>query len=186
MLTHQRKLLLCALSRNNPEAALSIVQGMSPNSWKEPMTAYLAFKVAIRIDDRDLAERCLQTVSSMPDYINYLGACIAESQHAGDVYCTVAALRKLQEKYEYNDPNPIHLPALFRSTIRLLNMLVEKEAEKDEFIEELCNVFDAGKRIADSRELEANYDSGSGTREQANGVGHQESLYCRRNRMVWA
>ncbi|KAK0652121.1 meiosis protein SPO22/ZIP4 like-domain-containing protein [Cercophora newfieldiana] len=132
------------LERNSSEAALSIVQGMSENSWKDPMTAYLAFKVAIRIDDRVLAERCLETVSSMPDHINYLGACIAESQQAGDVYCTLAALRKLQEKYEYKDPNPIHLPALFRCTVRLLNMLVEKQdAEQDRFIDELCNVFDA-------------------------------------------
>jgi hypothetical protein len=140
-----RKLLLCALSRNRTEAAFSIVQGMSPNSWKEPMTAYLAFKVAIRLDNRILAERCIETIGAMPDHVDYLGACIAECQHLGDVYCTVAALRKLQDKYEYKDPNPIHLPALFRCTIRLLSMLVERpDPEKNQFVSELCDVFDAG------------------------------------------
>jgi len=120
---------------------------MSQNSWKEPMTAYLTFKVAIRIDDRVLAERCLEIISSLPDHIDYLGACIAESHKAGDVYFTVATLRKLQEHYEYKDPNPIHLPALFRCTIRLLGMLVNKpDADKHQYVHELCQVFDAGER----------------------------------------
>ncbi|KAK0626986.1 meiosis protein SPO22/ZIP4 like-domain-containing protein [Immersiella caudata] len=140
----ERKLLLCALSRNKIEAALLIVQGMSPNSWKEPMTAYLAFKVAIRVDDRVLAERCIEAIGTMPDHVDYLGACIAECQQFGEVYCTITALRKLQDNYEYKDLNPVHLPALFRCTIRLLNKLVETpDSDKNQFISELCDVFDA-------------------------------------------
>lgn len=144
-LTAARKLLMCALARNNVDAAASIIHNMSPQNRKEPMTAYLAFKVAIRIQDRDLAEECLEIVFQAPDHVDYLGACIAESQKAGDIICAIAALKKLQEKYEYKEPNPIHLPALFRCTIRLLNLLAEKPAvDPDTIVNDLCEAFEAG------------------------------------------
>ncbi|KAK0706965.1 meiosis protein SPO22/ZIP4 like-domain-containing protein [Lasiosphaeria miniovina] len=85
--------------------------------WK--LRSYLAFKVAIRIEDRVLAEQCLRTVSAAPGHIDYLGACIAESQKVGDIFCAITALKKLHEKYEYKEPNPIHLPALFRFVLAL-------------------------------------------------------------------
>ena len=110
------------------------------------MTAYLAFKVAIRCEDRVLAEQCIHTIGQAPDHVDFLGACIAESHKKGDIFCAIAALKKLQESYEYKDPNPIHLPALFRCLIRLLNILVEKPDERQEdFINDLCRQFDIGK-----------------------------------------
>ena len=131
------------------DGALSIVQNMSKLNWDdEPMTAYLAFKVAIRIGDRDLAERCLEAVSKTTDHIDYLGACIAESQKAEDIYCAISGLRKLHGKYEHQAPNKIHLPALFRCAIRLLNYLLEEPGGQDrkgEIVEELCSEFDAGE-----------------------------------------
>lgn len=136
---------MCALARNSLDAAAAIIHKMSPQSWKEPMTAYLAFKVAIRVEDRAMAEKCLGTVAQAPDHVDYLGACIAESQKAGDIMCAIAALRKLQEKYEYKEPNPIHLPALFRCTIRLLTLLADRPAgDKNDLVNNLCSEFDAG------------------------------------------
>lgn len=124
---------------------------MSPQSWKEPMTAYLAFKVAIRLEDRGMAEKCLETVAQAPDHVDYLGACIAESQKAGDIMCAIAALRKLHEKYEYKELNPIHLPALFRCTIRLLNLLADRPGvDKNVMVEDLCAEFEAGECIVRS------------------------------------
>lgn len=147
-LTAERKLLLCALARNNLEAAVSIIHKMSEQSWKEPMTAYLAFKVAIRVEDRDLAEKCLETVAQAPDHVDYLGACIAESQKAGDITCAIAALRKLHEQYERSEPNLIHLPALFRCTIRLLNLLADRPGEDtNKIANDLCEEFEAGKYL---------------------------------------
>ncbi|KAK0674422.1 meiosis protein SPO22/ZIP4 like-domain-containing protein [Cercophora samala] len=126
------------------DTASRVINDMSAVSWKEPMTAYLAFKVAIRTENRVLAEKCLETVSQTPEHVDFLGACIAESQKAGDVICAIAALKKLRDRYEYKEPNPIHLPALFRCTIRLLNMLVERaDAEENGVIEDLCDMFDA-------------------------------------------
>lgn len=142
----ERKLLLFAISKNSTEDAVSIIQKMSSASWKEPMTAYLAFKVSVRTEDRDLAERCLETIALAPDHINYLGACIAESQQAGDIFCAIAALKKLKEKFEYKEPNPIHLPALFRCTIRLLNMLLNRpDSDKTQIAQDLCEEFETGK-----------------------------------------
>ncbi|KAK3314620.1 meiosis protein SPO22/ZIP4 like-domain-containing protein [Apodospora peruviana] len=142
----ERKLLLCALARNNLDAAVSIIQGMTKQNWKtEPITAYLAFKVAIRVQDHELAERCLDAVSLAPDHVDFLGACIAESQKAEDISCAIAALKKLQSKYEHKEPNPIHLPALLRCTIRLLNLLVERQdnaAEKEGIVNDLCSHFE--------------------------------------------
>ncbi|KAL1836750.1 hypothetical protein VTJ49DRAFT_4709 [Mycothermus thermophilus] len=151
----ERKLLMCALARNSLDAATAIIHKMSPQSWKEPMTAYLAFKVAIRVEDHTMAEKCLETVAQAPDHVDYLGACIAESQKAGDITCAIAALRKLQETYEYKEPNPIHLPALFRCTIRLLNLMLDKSgADKGQMVEDLCAEFEAVV-LALQREKEA-------------------------------
>jgi hypothetical protein len=139
---------MCALARNSLDAAAAIIHKMSPQSWKEPMTAYLAFKVAIRVEDRAMAEKCLETVAQAPDHVDYLGACIAESQKAGDIMCAIAALRKLQQGYEYKEPNPIHLPALFRCTIRLLTLLADRQGDDtDGLVNNLCDQFDAGTVI---------------------------------------
>lgn len=109
------------------------------------MTAYLVFKIAIRVEDRALAEKCLETVAQAPDHVDYLGACIAESQKAGDIHCAIAALKKLQERYEYEKPDLIHLPALFRCTIRLLALLADRSGTETEgIVVDLCEQFDAG------------------------------------------
>ncbi|KAL2116517.1 hypothetical protein VTJ04DRAFT_8685 [Mycothermus thermophilus] len=140
----ERKLLMCSLARNSLDAATAIIHKMSPQSRKEPMTAYLAFKVAMRVEDHAMAEKCLATIAQAPDHVDYLGACIAESQKAGDIICAIAALRKLQEKYEYKEPNPIHLPALFRCTIRLLHLMLDRAGDdKGDTVEALCTEFEA-------------------------------------------
>jgi hypothetical protein len=142
----ERKLLMCALAKNSLDAAASVIHNMSHQSWKEPMTAYLAFKVAIRLEDRTMAEKCLETVGHAPDHVDYLGACIAESQKAGDILCAISALKKLQDKFRYTEPNTIHLPALFRCTIRLLNLLSERPgADTISIVKDLCEEFEAGR-----------------------------------------
>ncbi|KAK4221468.1 meiosis protein SPO22/ZIP4 like-domain-containing protein [Podospora fimiseda] len=138
----ERKLLLCALARNNMDGAISVLQGMSASSWQEPMTAYLAFKIATRTENQELAEKCLLTISQTPDHVEFLGACIAESQKAGDITCALAALKMLLEKYEHKEPNPIHLPALFRCTIRLLNLTAARSGVEGNEAGDLCEAFE--------------------------------------------
>lgn len=151
---------MCALARNSLDSAASILHKLSPQSWKEPMTAYLAFKVAIRVEDRELAEKCLETVGQAPDNVDYLGACIAESQKAGDILCAIGALKKLQEKYEYKKPSSIHLPALFRCTIRLLTLLADRPGvETNSIVDDLCVEFEGGQYLLNCIPVPA--DSGS-------------------------
>ncbi|KAK5656256.1 hypothetical protein OQA88_5018 [Cercophora sp. LCS_1] len=139
----ERKLLLCELSRNSNDAAATVIQNMSPTSLKEPMTAYLAFKLAVRTDDRELAERCLRTIALAPDHVDYLGACIAEAHRVGDIFSAIAALKKLERNFEYKEPNSINLPALFRCTIRLLGTLIGREdVDEDKFVETMCEEFE--------------------------------------------
>lgn len=121
---------------------------MSPQSWQDPMTAYLGFKAAIRMEDRELAEKCIEVVASAPNHVDYLGACVAESQQAQDVLCAFAALKKLQAKLEYNKPSEVHIPALFRCTIRLLNFVLDRpDAERNRIIDALCAEFEAGRSM---------------------------------------
>ncbi|KAK3985786.1 meiosis protein SPO22/ZIP4 like-domain-containing protein [Cladorrhinum sp. PSN332] len=138
-------LLLCALARNNMDGAISVLQSMPDSSLQDTMTAYLAFKVATRTEDQGLAEKCLVTISQTPDHVEFLGACIAESQKAGDIPCALAALKMLQEKYEHKEPNPIHLPALFRCTIRLLNLTAARpDVQASDVVADLCETFEKG------------------------------------------
>jgi len=112
------------------------------------MTAYLGFKAAIRMEDRGLAEKCIEVIGSAPNHVDYLGACIAESQQAQDVFCALAALKKLQTSLDCNKPGDVHIPALFRCTIRLLNFVVSRpDVDRDRIIDGLCTEFEAGKSM---------------------------------------
>jgi len=164
---------------------MSVISKLCPQSWKDPMTAYLAFKVAIRTENRGLASKCLDTVGSTPDHVDYLGACIAESQKVGDIFCAIAALKKLQENYEYKQPNPIHLPALFQCTIRLLQSLADTaDAEKHRIVPDLCDEFDAGERTVSVDLVVTDRDSGSCSRKAKRDIQGRKALQHGRARVV--
>lgn len=120
---------------------------MTESAQKEPNTIYLMYKVATRSGDRSLAAQCLEHISLTAEQQNYLYACAIDSQQIGDKICAVGALRKLLEKYEYASPNPVHLPALLRCTIRLLKSVLEGDIsvlEDLDGVQFLCDLFDTG------------------------------------------
>jgi len=120
---------------------------MSEASQNDPMTRYLLYKVAVRSRHHDLAAECLEIISASANCRDFLYACVSESQKFGDKACAVQALWKLAEKYEYEAPNAIHLPALLRCTIRLLYGMIEEGNEKGStasMIQNLCDVFNGG------------------------------------------
>ncbi len=132
--------------------AISIVHSMSERTRAEPMTAYLVFKVAIRTSERSLAVECLEKLSEAADHNEYLSACIADSQHNGDITCAIEGLKKLLSKYEYSAPSKIHLPALLRSIVRLLYSLLPRsengsKATPELVVGDLCDVFDTGESL---------------------------------------
>ncbi len=78
-----------------------------PDSWRRH---WLTFKFA--------AAECLGGLSKKSiDDTNYLFACVLEAQQSGDKQQTIAALQKVLEKYEFEAPPDVSLPALLRYVI---------------------------------------------------------------------
>ncbi|OCK77725.1 SPO22-domain-containing protein [Lepidopterella palustris CBS 459.81] len=139
-----RKMILCALSRQEWSAARDIFFQMSDSGKAEAMTRYLMYKVSLRSGHADLAGECLDAVchKSSKD-ATLLYACVLEAQKAGDRRQAIAALRKVLEKYGCSVPAGIHLPALLRCTTRLLvSELVTEGKLNQDIAEELCKVFE--------------------------------------------
>lgn len=121
---------------------------MADATQKEPLTQYLMYKVAVSDGDRDLATQCLENVSAAAENHDFLYACVLESRRVSDDLCAVDALKKLAANYEYK-PNPVHLPALLRCTIRIQARLLkgdETRIERAVLVQDLCDTFDGGKR----------------------------------------
>lgn len=129
-LTARRKIIQCALSRQDYEAARSAHSQMAESGRDEPVTCYLMYKVALQSGDADFgkyvmssdifsaddaAAECLDCIcrSSGRD-ATLLYACVLEAQSAGSKRQAVVALRKVLERYEHSEPPEIHLPALLR------------------------------------------------------------------------
>lgn len=143
----QRKLLLCAMARNDLESAKSTFYTMSPDAQEDPMTQYLMYKATVRSGDRDSAATHLEAVAkASATHIHLLYACVADSQQVKDRFIAIDALRKLADVYDFQNPGPVHLPALLRCTIMLLHGLLDsgEEAQGQSVVVDLCVVFDSG------------------------------------------
>lgn len=133
MLTVGRKIIQCALSRRDYEAARSAHSQMTESSRDEPVTRYLMYKVALQSRDAgfgkcimssdtfsadDAAAECLDYIcrSSAKD-ATLLYACVLEAQSAGSKRQAINALQKVLDRYEHSAPSGIHLPALLRWAI---------------------------------------------------------------------
>ncbi|KXH33815.1 hypothetical protein CSIM01_12068, partial [Colletotrichum simmondsii] len=141
-----RKLILCALGRNDDQRARQVFHSMSEAAQNEPMTRYLMYKAALRSSDQELAAQCLERVAlSAPGDPNFLYACVLEAQQAGDKVCAMHAMKQLVEKFEFSEASPIHLPALLRCNIRLAVSVVESEKgarERQSAVEEVLVLFE--------------------------------------------
>ncbi len=114
------------------------------------------YKIAIRSGDADLASECLEVVhQSSPKDTSLLYACVIDAQEVGDKKMTLTALQLLLEKHQFSPPSSIHLPALFRCTIRLLNAQLDSrnnsqvEFDSDGIADQLGKLFEGGKGPAD-------------------------------------
>lgn len=147
---NSRKLLLCAIARNDLEAAKSAFYLMTETTQKEHMTQYLMYKAAVRSGDRDLASECLEAVAQASNTTeNFLYACVAESQHVGDRLIAIEAMKKLCDAYSVDRPGPIHLPALLRSTLMLLHSILDSdEARQKDTVMDICEIFDGGRQTS--------------------------------------
>ncbi|KAI4675119.1 uncharacterized protein J4E88_008023 [Alternaria novae-zelandiae] len=139
-----RKIIQCALSRQDFEAAREVHAKMPESGKDDPVTRYLMYKAGLRGGDEIFAAECLDYVcrSSAKD-ATLLYACVMEAQSAGSKRQAINALEKVLEKYEHSAPAGIHLPALLRSTARMLESELVKDGNIDtSILEQICNVFE--------------------------------------------
>ncbi|KAI8294264.1 Transcriptional regulator [Colletotrichum sp. SAR11_240] len=144
-----RKLILCALNRNNTEGARQIFHEMPGSARNETMTRYLMYKVALQSEDHDLAADCLERIGAgAAQDPNFLYACVLEAQRARDKISAGQAMKQLLERHEFNEDSPIHLPALLRSNIRIAVAAVEgeKSSARNACIEEVAGLFEQAAR----------------------------------------
>jgi hypothetical protein len=141
----QRKLLLCAISRNDMVSATSIFFSMSEETKADPLTRYLAFKVAVRNGDIDIVADCLSVIADSGAN-DLLYACVLEANQANDQLCTLQALKKLQTVYGRAMSHIVHLPAVYRTMIRIICMILKRaELDMDDralLVQDLCDAFD--------------------------------------------
>lgn len=150
----QRKLLLCAMARNDIEATKSTFYTMSRDAQEDSMTQYLMYKATVRSGDRESAATHLEAVAkASPTHVHLLYACVADSQQVKDRLIAIDALKKLANVYDFQHPGPVHLPALLRCTIMLLHGLLESgdEAQRQSAVVDLCAVFDSGRLLSTAR-----------------------------------
>ncbi|RMZ74395.1 transcription factor [Pyrenophora seminiperda CCB06] len=154
-----RKIIQCAFSRQLYDAARDMYAQMSDSGRDEPVTRYLMYKVGLRSRDEDfgtlltvhsqmmliyVAAECLDLIcrSSAKD-ATLLYACVMEAQSAGSKKQVISALEKVLDKYEHSAPAGIHLPALLRSTARMLQSELIKDGDIDkDILGQLCNIFE--------------------------------------------
>lgn len=141
-----RKAIVAALTRNDIDAARESFFGMPQAMRDEAISRYLAFKVALRSSDHQLATESLHVLTKQADRDpTFLYACVLEAQQSDHRYLAVAAMQGLLDK----QPPGVHLPALLRCTARLLiGELDAKERSIDDMVEELVLLFErAGANI---------------------------------------
>ncbi|KAH7122269.1 meiosis protein SPO22/ZIP4 like-domain-containing protein [Dendryphion nanum] len=138
-----RKIMLCALSRQDYVAARETFGKMSDIGRDEPVTRYLLYRAALHTDDLDLLSECLEIVccKSHKD-TTLLYACVLEAQSSGNKRQAILALEKVLNKYDYNVPTGVHLPALLRCTARLLFSQITQNGKLDTvMVDEISKIF---------------------------------------------
>ncbi|KAI8625467.1 SPO22-domain-containing protein [Xylariaceae sp. FL1651] len=140
-----RKLLLCAIHINDLATAGEVLRTMNEITLREPMTAYLAFKVALKQGNGDSALQCLTQISeASPPDPRYLYACCLEAQQAHDRLSTIEALRHIALKHQLHSSS-VHLPALLRLLIRLevseLNEKHKVSTDQHLLVDDVCKAF---------------------------------------------
>lgn len=135
-----RKAVVTALARTDFDAAREAFFEMPQAIQDEPITRYLAFKLALRSSDYELANESLQVVTKHADKDpTFLYACVLEAQQSELRHIAVAALQSLLDKL----PPGVHLPSLLRCTARLLiGELNAQERATDEVVEEVVLLFE--------------------------------------------
>ncbi|KAF4502049.1 transcription factor [Fusarium agapanthi] len=144
-----RRLVLCATSCSDAEAALSAFHSMPRSIQDEPLTRYLMFRVSLLNWDHDLGRQCVEFLGKFAEKSqcrDILYACIRDAQHVGDKLMTLEALKAAAETFDAEGSLTINLPSILRCTIRLIHSLESQEGSEGgpspELTEETCRIFE--------------------------------------------
>lgn len=140
---------MCLLKQSDLDNATETYYFMNDSTKQEPMTVYLAFKLALLKGDHEMAGKSLEQIGTMPaDQPEYLYACCMEAQRADDKLCAFKGLQILVQRYPDVKSKTVHLPALLRSAIRLGHQLSTEdetpEATRHALNEEIYGIFQGG------------------------------------------
>ncbi|TXC04890.1 hypothetical protein FocTR4_00001914 [Fusarium oxysporum f. sp. cubense] len=144
-----RRLVLCATSCSDSEAALSAFHSMPRSIQDEPLTRYLMFRVSLLTWDHDLGRQCVEFLGKFAEKSqcrDILYACTRDAQHVGDKLMTLEALKAVAETFDAEGSLTINLPSILRCTIRLIHSLESQEGSEGdrspELAEETCRIFE--------------------------------------------
>ncbi|KAK6429054.1 sporulation-specific protein 22 [Oleoguttula sp. CCFEE 5521] len=135
-----RKAIENALDRNDLDAARAAYFQMPETARDENASRYLAFKIALCMNDTQMASDCLDALmkQSIKDP-KYLYACVLEAQTSNNRAMAVAAFQRLVTQ----PPQGVHLPVLLRCTARLyIAEMDQPNTPPAEVMHELLRVFD--------------------------------------------
>ncbi|KAF5618944.1 transcription factor [Fusarium sp. NRRL 52700] len=145
-----RRLILCATSCSDAEAALSAFHSMPRSIQDEPLTRYLMFRASLLNWDHDLGRQCVEFLGKFSEKSqcrDILYACIRDAQHVGDKLMTLEALKAVAETFDGEGSLTINLPSILRCTIRLIHSLGSQEGRESdpgpELAEETCRIFES-------------------------------------------
>ncbi|KAL1305107.1 hypothetical protein AAFC00_002037 [Neodothiora populina] len=151
-----RKMILHALTTGDAIAARAAYFQMPESGKAAAITNYIMYKVALRSNDADLAALSLDgVVKASTKDASFLYACASEAQQSGDRTQAIAVLQKVLDHHSTSTRINIYLPALLRSTMKLIIIEMEKEKmDKLTALSELCKTFeDAMSRASTFREV---------------------------------
>ncbi|EWG50418.1 hypothetical protein FVEG_16625 [Fusarium verticillioides 7600] len=144
-----RRLVLCATSCSDAEAALSAFHSMPRSIQDEPLTRYLMFRVSLLNWDHDLGRQCVEFLGKFAEKSqcrDILYACIRDAQLVGDKLMTLEALKAVAETFDDEGSLTINLPSILRCTIRLIHSLELQECNEGDpspqLAEETCRIFE--------------------------------------------
>ena len=134
----QRKLMLCALNGAEPLRARETYLEMSSAIQSESTSQYLLYKSALRTQDMDTATECLEKIcKNSTNDATILYACV------GDLAQSSLTLQKLLQKFDYDVPAGLNLPAILRCAARLLfQQLNHEDPPSQRVIEDICDHFE--------------------------------------------
>ncbi|KAI7285102.1 hypothetical protein KC345_g1898 [Hortaea werneckii] len=138
-----RKAIITALAREDVPAAREAYYSMPSSCQDEAMSRYLAFKIALKSGDNELADDSLHVLSKNADKDpSCLYACILEAEQFRSRHLAVLGLQRLLDKQLHGT----HLPSLLRCTARLMMKELEsQETRSDEAMEEIVSMFERAR-----------------------------------------